>query len=666
MFTDIVGYDSFLKEDDKKAFETRKKNQRIHRRLIKKFNGRWLKEMESGTLASFNSNIDAVMCAVSIHKAAEEIKIHLRIGIHQGDVIFEKKDVLGDGVNIASRIQGLAQSNGIVISEKVYDDIKNKEGLEIEFLGEQILKGVTKPVGAYKVTCRDENLLDFTIDTGELIRPWSFGRLSIVFGILIIALISYTLYYFLHKIGNLKPDQEKSVLVLPFENFTGTDTLDYFMAGMHDAMIGEIGKTKAISVKSKTTANAYKDTEKSIPEISRELGVNTIIEGAVLSVGDSVSLQVKLYTAYPEERELMVQNFSVERSQILDLYNKVKKEVFEQINVILSPEDESLLEESRSIDPEAYDAFLRGQYLWEHLHPDSMRKAIDYFEFAVNMEPDWAAPYAMLGSSWFAQAYLGFIPWTKALPKMKYLDKALELDPNSAITHYNVGIMAAWVEWDWEKAEKELLKSLELYPNYVLCRIYYAHLLMIRRRPDEAVQQANIALELDPLSPLILDLNGRVMQNAGDYTTAISRFEKAYTINPNYGMVVGHMEGIYYDAGEYAKWIEFWKKKSCWDDSIKIYIEKVLYEKGHTAAIKTLIEVDEQYGGRGCQMGDVEKMRRYFQVGDYEKVIDQLEKLYNRSWGSIPYIATNYYGYNEMKDNPRFVELLKKMNLPVD
>ena len=118
MFTDIVGYDSLLKEDEKKAFEILRENQRIHRRLIKKFNGRWLKEMESGTLANFSSIIDAVMCALSVQKATKELNIPVRIGIHLGEVIFEKKDVLGDGVNIASRIQELTESNEIIISEK--------------------------------------------------------------------------------------------------------------------------------------------------------------------------------------------------------------------------------------------------------------------------------------------------------------------------------------------------------------------------------------------------------------------------------------------------------------------------------------------------------------------------------------------------------------------
>jgi class 3 adenylate cyclase len=158
MFTDILGYDSLLKENEKNAFEIRKKNQRIHRRLIKRFNGRWLKEMKSGILVSFSSNIDAVMCAVSIQKATEELNIPIRIGIHQGDVIFEKKDILGDGVNIASRIQSFTETHGIVISDTVYKDIRNKEGLKYKSLGTQALKGVESPVGIYNVNCPDESL----------------------------------------------------------------------------------------------------------------------------------------------------------------------------------------------------------------------------------------------------------------------------------------------------------------------------------------------------------------------------------------------------------------------------------------------------------------------------------------------------------------------------
>ena len=143
MFTDIIGYTALMGDDEQRAFEILKKNRRIHWRLIKKYNGRLLKEMGDGMLASFPSSIEAVVCSLSLQKALMELDIPIRIGIHQGDVIFERKDVLGDGVNIASRIQGIAETNGIAISETVYKDIRNKVGIETEFIGEKSFKGCT-------------------------------------------------------------------------------------------------------------------------------------------------------------------------------------------------------------------------------------------------------------------------------------------------------------------------------------------------------------------------------------------------------------------------------------------------------------------------------------------------------------------------------------------
>jgi adenylate cyclase len=392
MFTNIVGYNSLLEKDEKKAFDLLKKNQRIHRRLIKKHKGRWLKEMGGGILASFSSIIDAVMCSLSIQKATKELNIPVRIGIHLGEVVFEKKDVLGDGVNIASRIQGLAESNEIVISERVYDDIKNKEGLEVEFLGERALKGVSKPIGIYKVSCTDESLLDFTIDTGELVRPLSFGRTTIVVGIMVIAILAFALYYFLPKIINPPSEQDQSVLVLPCVNYMGTDTLDYFLAGMHDAMIGDIGKISALRVISTTTARTYKDVEKSIPEIASELGVNTVIEPSVLCLGDSVCLRVKALSAYPEEKQIWVHDFKVEKSQILSLYNRVTKDIAYRINVALTPQEEKLLAEARSVDNEAYDAYIKGKLYLDKISQESLPLATEYFKRAIEIDPYWAPP----------------------------------------------------------------------------------------------------------------------------------------------------------------------------------------------------------------------------------------------------------------------------------
>ncbi len=237
--------------------------------------------MGDGILASFPSGIDAIKCGFAIQNAVKELDIPLRIGIHQGDVIFEKNDVLGDGVNISSRIQGIADTYGIVISETVFRDIKNKDGLKIESIGRQALKGVDAPIEAYRLISADTTFMDYSIDTGELIKPMGYSRTTLILGIIFIAILSYALVHFLPRLINPQEDMGKSILVLPFDNYLGTDTLEYFVAGMHSALIGDIGKISSLQVKSKTTANAFKDAEKFIPEIAEELGVNIVVEASV-------------------------------------------------------------------------------------------------------------------------------------------------------------------------------------------------------------------------------------------------------------------------------------------------------------------------------------------------------------------------------------------------
>ena len=673
MFTDIVGYDSLLKENEKKAFEILKKNQRIHKRLIKKFRGRWLKDMESGTLVSFNSNIDAVICAVFIQKAAEEVNLPIRIGIHQGDVLFEKNDVLGDGVNIAARIQGIAGAHDIMISERVYQDLKNKEGIEIDSLGDHALKGVSKPVEIYKVTCQDENLPDYAIDTGELVRPFRIGRTTIVLGIVIIALLAYTLYYFLPKTESITGYQ-KGVLILPFDNYIGTDTLDYFVAGMHDQLIGKMGRIGALQVISKTTSRAYKKADKSIPEIAEELGVNAVIETSVLCTGDSICLEVKL-TSSDEGKELWVKEYHEETSQIFNLYNLITREISDEIDIKLRPQDELLLTEYRNVDPDALEAYMRGYSLWDYLHPDSTKKAIEYFQKAIEIDPDWADPYAGLAMAWSTATERGFgwLPQSTTLPKVyNNMNKALELDPNSASAHFTKAIKATWTEFDWEKAEGAFKRSLELNPNDARCRAYYSHLLAILRRSDESTYQAKLAAELDPLNPLILSLCGIAFYEAEDYQSVINHFEKALKFDPRFRLNWGPMRESYYFMGDYDKWFEIWMEQVCWDDSMKAILRDIYYDEGHISTINELLRLHKNYETEFCFLTPGDFIHWYMTLEDYdnvkvyiEKELDWMEEMVEESYWEIPYISRNSI-YKVFKDNPRYISLLEKMNLPVD
>ena len=665
MFTDIVGYNSFLKLDEKKAFETRKKNQRIHKRLIKKYNGRQLKEMESGVLANFLSIIDAVMCSLSIQKATEELNIHVRIGIHLGEVIFERKDILGDGVNIASRIHNLIDTRGIVISDTVYKDIKNKEGLEIESLGRKALKGVESPVEIYSVSCQDESVLDFSIDTGELIRPLSFGRSTLVAGILIIALLAFALYYFIPKIINPPSDQKPSLLILPFSNYLGTDTLDYFVAGMHSELISDIQKISALNVKSKTTANAIKNTNKSIPEIAAQLGVNTFIEGSVMCIGDSVCYQAKMIDR--EEKVLWVQDYKVERSQILSLYKRVTKDIADRINTTLTPQEEKLFARSRTMDNEVYDLYLKAQSYTAKSSRESLDKALDYLNRAIEIDPDWAPLYASLANVWAFKRQMGFEPPSVANPIIiENENKALKLDPDLPGAHLNRAMGALLTEWDWIKSEREFLKALAINPNDATARVLYAQLLCVLQRTEEGLMQGRLAIDLDPLNPAVKIWYAAVLIWADDCKTALVLAEEVLSHDPDNYLAYSGIQVAAYPCKEYDKLMNaeryFLRMYNVDEEDIQ-EIDGIFNEQGLVKAYEKIIQhlekVSEIY-----PVSPFDMAMRYMIGNQPDKAMDWLEKGFEIRDPVMTYIAVTPT-FAPLFDNPRFQDIVEKMNLPL-
>ena len=264
-------------------------------------------------------------------------------------------------------------------------------------------------------------------------------------------------------------------------------------------------------------------------------------------------------------------------------------------------------------------------------------------------------------------------PKSVTLPlRYKYLNKALELDPNSADAHYVTANTAVWGEFDWAKGEKEFLKSIELNPSNALYHLYYSHLLMILRRTEESVQQAKLGLELDPLKPLALSLYGVVMVNEGDYQSAIQHFEKALSIDPNFGFAAGNLSqaqlDLHYRNGDYDKWIELWEKKKArgiWNEEGIATVLNTFHKDGHIAAIEEMFKMNEKYG-KDCYMSEQIKAIRYLKLGNLDKVVDHNEMVCEMRGLNAAYIATNANHYNLLKDNPRYIELLKKMNLPHD
>ena len=348
----------------------------------------------------------------------------------------------------------------------------------------------------------------------------------------------------------------QSMVILPFHNYTGDDQLDYFVAGMHSSLIGDMGKVSGLRVLSETTSNIYKNAEKSIPEIASELRVDAVVEPTITCFGDSICLQVKIFSAFPEERLLWVNDYREDRRNILNLYNKITKQIAEEVKVELTDEEETLLASARTVNKDAYDNYLKGKFHLYRLSEDDLEKALGYFNRANELDPGWAPPYAGIALVYHGFMQIGFMPPGEVMIEInKNLDKAIELDPDYPDLHFIKAGISVLIEWDWEKGEREYLKALEINPNDAMARIFYSHLLMILKRFDEAHFHSQMAVELDPMNPLILALSANV-----DYhhriQQSLEKIKKALDIDPeHYFALLSFRDASYYN-GDYKNSLE--------------------------------------------------------------------------------------------------------------
>jgi adenylate cyclase len=472
----------------------------------------------------------------------------------------------------------------------------------------------------------------------------------------------------LNVLGNanrIRPGSIQSFVILPFENFTGDEQLEYFVSGMHASLIQDMGKISGFNVVNKTTSNVYKSVDMTLQEIASELNRDAVIEADVMCLGDTICLQVRVISAFPEEKTIWIADYKEEKSQMLTLYNRITKQIADEVRIELTADEQKLMAELRTVDPKALDAYMRGLFYLDKIDRDGLRKAAEQFIAAIEIEPDWAAPYAGLAEVGAYQMQMSFIQPSMAIPKIyENLIKALELDPNSANSHYIKAVIAVSTEWDWKKGEEEYIKSLELNQSNALCRMFYAHLLMILHRSDEALYQADRALELDPLRPFILGLYAVVMIEAGNTQSAILHAKKALSIDPNHRFAVIHLTNAYRANGDYEKWFEGWRKRTRHDEEIIATIYKAFQDKGYLAAVEMIIKTNEEEANEK-QINALGHARKYLEIKNDDKAMDWFEKAYEIHHPGMQYISTRLYDRERLKENPRYIELLKKMNLPL-
>ena len=662
MFTDIVGYTALMGSDEESALELLRTSRAIHKEAIGKYRGKWLKEMGDGVLAQFSSAVDAVQCALEIQKNARGLGGKIRIGIHLGDVTIENEDVFGDGVNIASRIQSIADPGGIYVTESIHNAIRSQAGIHTMFLGEVGLKNVAYLVKTYFLVGDFLPRPDKAKLKELLHTPDKQKSRPLIIGLGIIILASFSIFWW---ITVNKEEDIRSLVVLPVENLTGNPEVDFYTEGIHDAINNEIGKISVLRVLSTRTSLKYRESNLSIPEIARELDVEGVIETSLLRVGDSIRIRVKLIRAVPEERQIWSQDFSRDIPHILSLYGDVASGIARELNIQLTTEQVFRLVSKQEVIPQAYEAYLRGMSYWYKLTKEDLDHALRYFELASEIDPNYAPAYSGVAMVWGARIQQGIMPGTEAIPKLKsLLIKALELDSTLTEVHYSLALFNTWWYWDWERAATAFKKTIELNPNHAGVRAFYSHYLNIVGKPGEAIAQIEKGLDVDPVNPLFQSMYGMDLNYARKFDQAIVLLNNTLEKTPNDPNALSTLRSAYHNHKEFDKAYEtFVRSYEVRNDEEAVLALKAGYVEGDyplalTRLAELLIARSEFQYVTPWRIGTL-----YTRAGKNDAAVRYLSMAYDDHDANMPYINIDPI-FDDLKSHPGFQELLAKMDFP--
>ena len=476
MFTDIVGYTALMGEDEQKAIRLLDKNLSIQKPLIEQHQGKLLKEIGDGLLSSFSSVIEAVKCAIEIQdKLKDDPELNIRVGIHLGDVLFRDGDVLGDGVNIASRIESLASSGEILVSESVYNSIKNQEGIHTGFLKEEILKNVVEPVKIYKVSAKileQEKISDSATSSSPLKsskeKNVNSKRLLIAsISILIVFALAYIFYNGLNKRGIAKEEIDKSIAVLPFIDLSEKGDQQFFADGVMEDILGQLQKMKELHVVSRTSVMVYRDNKPTISQIRDELKVSYVLEGSVRKSPDEVMITVQLINV-ADDRHLWSENYTSDYSAkgIFEIQGRIAKRIVNDLKLTISPEKVSEITQAMTENIIAYEYFQKGRsYMKRYTYQDTDSSIVE-LKKAIQIDPGFASAYGLLANA-FRRKYMSYKASITFVDSAEfYSKKGLEFDDYCAECYKALAGVELSKYGNLVKQLELLQKALEINPNF--------------------------------------------------------------------------------------------------------------------------------------------------------------------------------------------------------
>jgi adenylate cyclase len=541
---DVKGYSRLMGQDEEATVRTLTEFREVMATLIQEHRGRVVDSPGDNLLAEFPSVVDAVHCAAEIQQVlgvknaalSENRRMEFRIGINLGDVIEEGDRIYGDGVNIAARVEGLAQPGGICISGSAYEQIENKLPLEYEYMGEHSVKNITKPVRVYRVGTKAEaGAPEISRGTQLIDRP--------------------------------------SIAVLPFMNMSGDPEQEYFSDGITEDLITDLSKLSGLFVIARNSAFVYKGKVVKVGEVGRELGVRYVLEGSVRKANDRVRITAQLVDS-TTGGHLWAERYDRKFEDIFALQDEVTQKIVSALAVKLT-KDEQIRQVCKckyGCNIEAYDWYLRGlEYLYRFTQEANVQ-AREIFERSINLEPHYALAQSRLGETYLNDWIFGWSQDPQSVEQaFELAKKTIGQDESLSEAHALLGKVYLW-KGQHEHAIAELQKALSLDPNNADGLAALSSILGWAGRPEEALRMIKKAMRFNPVYPVYyLWILGHAYFLMEEYGEAIAAFKRALILNPDFHPTYFYLAASYSELGqveearaEMAELLRKWPG-GCWE-----------------------------------------------------------------------------------------------------
>ncbi len=632
MFSDISGYTALMQQNEQLAKDNRRKVKEVLEISVGGYNGKILQYYGDGALSIFKSAVDGVKCAVEIQQTLrKEPKVDLRIGIHTGDISIEDETIYGDGVNLASRIESLAVPGSIFISEKVFDEIRNQENLTAREMGCFEFKNIIKPVRV------------FAIDNEGLVVPTR------------------------NELKGKTKQPTNRLAVLPFVNMSADPENEYFSDGITEELMNAFTKVDGLQVTSRTSSFAFKGKDNDIREIGIQLNVDRILEGSVRKAGNRVRITAQLINA-ADGYHIWSENYDRDLTNIFEVQDEISSIIVNKCreNFAAKKHEEKLVKTPIQ-NIEAYSLFLKGLHFHNKITPKNTKKAIEYFEKAIALEPGYAHAYAMAATGYAYLGATGQMHPNKAFEVVhRFSDKAIQLDSSLAAGYSAKGAAYLLYDWKWDQAYESLVKAVELHPAtteaHQLLSLYY----LSTGRKQKAVEIMEKALEADPISPIVNQYLVDAYLNAGRADDALKQVERLLDLYPNMRVALEAKGWCIALKGD-------WKKATEIFEEVHLLIKNPLKglaplgcAYGHSGEVEKALECIRKIEQRQVEepgtVLDIDLAMIWWSLGERDKAFYYLLQCVEKRMGVVA-ILIDHPMFKGVADDPRYQLLKEKLNL---